>query len=70
MSTTKIVKMAKAWNPEVFQKLLCETVRDWINWSGEKPQWSDTTLCKIKAANAPGHQKGGHVGVLYVEMVL
>jgi hypothetical protein len=39
MSVTKIIKMAKAWNPEVFEKLLCETVQDWINWSSEKPWW-------------------------------
>lgn len=64
MSATKIVKVAKARNPEVFEKLSHETVRDWIDWSGDKSRWSDAALRKIEAANAPGHQNGGPVGVL------
>ena len=64
MSASKIVSIAKARNKEIFKNLSRKTVRDWIDQKEAKPQWSDGTLCRIEAANAPGHRNGGPVGVL------
>lgn len=36
----------------------------WIDQSGDKPHWSDTTLERIKKGNEPGHANGGRKGVL------
>jgi hypothetical protein len=63
MSATRIVKIAKTRNPEIFENLSRETVRDWIDKSGERPRWSDATLRRVEAGNAPGHANGGHRGV-------
>ena len=63
MSATRIVKIAKARNPEIFENLLRETIRDWIDKSGERPRWSDATLRRVEAGNAPGHANGGRRGV-------
>ena len=63
MSATWIVKIAKTHNPEIFENLSHETVRDWIDKSGERPRWSDATLRRVEAGNAPGHANGGRRGV-------
>lgn len=64
MSATEIVRVAKARNPEIFEGLTRETVKGWIDRSGEKPRWSDATLCRIEAGNTPGHPNGGPRGAL------
>jgi hypothetical protein len=63
MSATQIVKIAKARNPEIFENLSRETVRDWIDKSGTRPRWSDATLRRVEAGNSPGHANGGRHGV-------
>jgi hypothetical protein len=64
MSETKIVQIAKARNPEIFAKLSRETVRGWIDRTGPQPRWSDATVRRIAAGNAPGHTNGGKRGAL------
>jgi hypothetical protein len=64
MSASEIVHIAKARNKEIFKNLSRETVRDWIDRKGAKPRWSDGTMRRIEAANAPGHRNGGPVGAL------
>jgi hypothetical protein len=38
MSPTQIVQIAKARNPEIFEKLTRETVKGWIDRSGPQPR--------------------------------
>ena len=63
MSASKIVKNAKARNPRIFEKLTRETVKGWIDRTGEKPRWSDATQRRIELGNAPGHPNGGARGI-------
>jgi hypothetical protein len=63
MSPSDIVRIAKARNPEIFEGLTRETVKNWIDKTGVKPQWSDSTMLKISAANTPGHANGGPCGI-------
>ena len=63
MSPTEIVKRCKQRNQEVFKGLTRETVRLWIDRTGDKPRWSDETLKCIQAGNVPGHHNGGCKGV-------
>ena len=64
MSPTRITKIARTLNPEIFDNLTRETVRDWIHRAGERPRWSDATLRKVAAANMPGHSNGGPRGAV------
>jgi hypothetical protein len=64
MSPTAIVQRAKAQVPTLFEGLTRETVRDWIDRSGERLRWSDAVLRRVKAGSNPGHSKGGQRGVL------
>jgi hypothetical protein len=62
MSPTAIVKICQLRQPELFAKLTRETVKEWIDRSGEKPRWSESALRKAMAGNTPGHTKGGPRG--------
>jgi hypothetical protein len=64
MSSTSIVKLCQARAPEIFAGLTRETVKCWIDRSGERPRWSDATLRRIEAGNKPGHALGGVRGAL------
>jgi hypothetical protein len=59
MSPSMIVQIAKSRNPRVFKGLTWETVKGWIDRTGEKPRWSNATLWRIESGNATGHSLGG-----------
>jgi hypothetical protein len=63
MSASKIVKIAKMRNPEIFGGLARTTVREWIDRSGPRPRWSETTLEKVRNGLTPGHSNGGPRGI-------
>ena len=64
MSPTKIVKICHTRNPELFAGLTRESVKRWIDRSGEQPKWSDAALKRVAAGNTPGHALGGPRGAL------
>jgi hypothetical protein len=64
MSPTKIVKMCQARNPELFAGLTRESVKRWIDRTGEQPKWSDAALKRVAAGNMPGHALGRPQGAL------
>jgi hypothetical protein len=64
MSPTRIVKMCQAREPEIFRGLRRETVKGWIDRSGDRPRWSDAVLRRAEIGNAPGHANGGRRGIL------
>ena len=64
MNPTKIVQIAKGRAPETFKGLTVETVRGWIDRSGDRPRWSDAALHRARKGNDVGHNKGGRQGVL------
>ena len=64
MSPTKIVKMCQARNPELFAGLTRESVKRWIDRTGDQPKWSDAALKRVAAGNTPGHALGGPQGAL------
>jgi hypothetical protein len=64
MSPSKIVQIAKSRAPEVFAGLTRETVRDWIDRTGDRPRWSDGVLRRIESGNDPAYNSGGQRGIL------
>jgi hypothetical protein len=64
MSSSEIAHELQKWNPDWFQKINRTTINEWIDQSGDHPQWNHSTLEKIQQGNNPGHHKGGHWGVL------
>jgi hypothetical protein len=67
MSATQIVNICRARQPEVFAGLTRETVKGWIDRTGDKAKWSEATLRRVEAGNVPGHTKGGPQGALVSE---
>jgi hypothetical protein len=64
MSPTRIVKTCQAREPEIFRGLRRETVKGWIDRSGDRPRWSDAVVRRAEIGNAPGHANGGRRGIL------
>lgn len=56
MSTTAIKKVLMQRSPESFAKLNRSTIEGWIDRSGPKPKWSDSSLQMAEK----GHSQGGH----------
>jgi hypothetical protein len=63
-STTAIVKDLKQRDITSFARLNWTTVDGWIDQSGEKPIWSDTTLERIRQGNNVTNPNAGRKGVL------
>lgn len=66
MSAFEIVRSLKRRDPVIFAGITRETVKSWIDRSGDKPRWTDTVLARMAArtGNEPGHSKGGRCGIL------
>jgi hypothetical protein len=63
-STRAITRDLQKKDFVTFKGLSRTTMDGWIDWSGNKPRWSDTTLERIKKGNEPGHANRGRKGVL------
>jgi hypothetical protein len=63
-STRTIIRDLHKKDCETFKGLYRTTMDGWIDRSGNKPCWSNTTLEHIKKGNEPGHANGGRKGVL------
>jgi hypothetical protein len=44
MSAWQIMKVLKKKSPDTFASIAHSTIEQWIDRSGEKPQWSDSAL--------------------------
>src|SRR5438045_37166 len=64
MSPSTIVQIAKNRAPVTFAGLTIETVRGWIDRTGDRPRWSDAVLRRAEQGNVVGHSKGGQRGIL------
>lgn len=66
MSPTEIMNSLKRRDPVMFEGITRETIKSWIDRTGEKPQWKDSIQALIDAGlgNQPGHNKGGRHGIL------
>ncbi|KAJ7894740.1 hypothetical protein B0H14DRAFT_3426771 [Mycena olivaceomarginata] len=68
---TGIVKELQRSNYDFYQHLSVTTVPEWVETIGRYTQWKPKVLAQVTRGNIPGHNKGGHRGILapYPELV-
>jgi hypothetical protein len=64
MSASAIANGLKKKDPITFAKINRNTIEGWIDRSSGRPKWKESILQRTAAGNNPGHNKGGHHGVL------
>ena len=64
MSASAIADGLKKRDPITFAGINRTTIDRWIDRSGDRPRWKEKTLQRAENGNSPGHDKGGHRGIL------
>jgi hypothetical protein len=64
MGASDIAIHLKKHDPVIFGQISRNMIEGWIDRSSGNPRWKDSVLQRVENGHNPGHNKGGHQGIL------